>query len=500
VNACTPLRTLDGLLQDFASAPAIPVSGLALDSRRVRGGDAFFALRGQRAHGLQHAQQAVARGAAAIVWEPAEGVVAPSAAVPQFAVEQLSWHLGEIAARFHGRAADRLFIAGITGTDGKTSTAHLVAQILDHAGMGCAYIGTLGTGRLDRLDEATHTTPDALSLHERLAELVQEGAQACAMEVSSHALDQNRVGGLRFDAAVLTNLGRDHLDYHGDLEYYARAKRRLFEAGAGGALIFNRDDARGAQWSAEFGADPDARVTVYGLDGAAPSRGDHVIGRDLQLDEHGMRLRLDTSWGEAVCRAPLLGRFNAYNLMAAMAVVLASGVALDRAVEALQHLRTVPGRIEGFRRAGAPLVVVDYAHTPQALEQILLALRPHARRRLVCVFGCGGDRDPGKRPLMGAAAARLADALVVTDDNPRSESPETITQAILSGVPAGASASVVHDRAEAIRTAVRMADPGDVIVVAGKGHERTQTYGAEVRPFSDREFVTRLLQEPAGAA
>lgn len=491
-------QALDVLLAGFAAAvPPLRVAGLTMDSRQVRAGDAFLAVRGWREHGLAHLPQALARGASAILWEPAAGVLAPTLEVPCIAVDQLSSRVGEIAARFHGRPADRMFVAGVTGTDGKTSTAHLIAQAFESLGRPCGYVGTLGTGRLGQLHTATHTTPDPIALHARLAAFLDDGVDACAMEVSSHALDQNRVGGVSFDAVVLTNLTRDHLDYHGSIEHYAKAKRRLFEADDARALILNRDDAYGAEWIAQIAATPRReRLCVYGLEGEAPASLRYVIGRALQLHDTGLSLRIETPSGSAELRCSLLGRFNAYNLLAAAAVLLESGLGLDRVAETLSDSRTVPGRVEGFRGPGsAALVVVDYAHTPKALEQVLTALRAHTRGSLFCVFGCGGDRDRGKRPLMGEVAARLSDRVILTDDNPRSESATTISEEILAGIDATlrAKVQVENDRATAIALALDAAQAGDVVLIAGKGHETTQTYGAEVREFSDRAFVAARL-------
>jgi UDP-N-acetylmuramoyl-L-alanyl-D-glutamate--2,6-diaminopimelate ligase len=345
------------------------------------------------------------------------------------------------------------------------------------------------------------------------------------MEVSSHALDQERIAGMHFDVAVLTNITRDHLDYHGTLEAYVAAKQRLFTRPELAAVVLNRDDAGGRQWIA--GLRTRAQRIVYGLDGDPEPGCAHVIGRQLQLTPDGIHFEVDTWRGRAALQSRLLGRFNAYNLMAALAVLLVRETPLDAAVAALAQSQTVPGRIEGYRGpAAAPLVVVDYAHTPDALRQILSAVRAHTRGRLVCVFGCGGDRDRGKRPLMGAVAAELADWVIVTDDNPRSEDPALIVQEILGGIRSASADSafgyqgmtvshsptrqnapipdsrlqVIHDRAEAIRTAVLEAGADDVVVVAGKGHEQTQTYGSAVRPFSDRDFVAALVgAAPPGA-
>lgn len=496
-------RLLKDLLAGLAPAPSdnpdLEVTGVETDSRRVEPGDAFLAVKGVAGHGLAHVETALARGAMAVVWEPAPGIAEPAELpVPQVAVPGLARRVGEIAARFHHEPARQLFTVGVTGTDGKTSSAYLVAQGLEALGDGCAYLGTIGFGRLNALREASHTTPDPIRLQELLAGFVAEGVQACAMEVSSHALHQARVSGIGYDVAILTNVTRDHLDYHGTVEAYAEAKRRLFSEYCRGMAVLNRDDARGAAWAAELLAEGRA-VTVYGLDGEVPGAGRYLLGRQLQLSSQGLAMEIDSSWGQGRLETRLLGRFNAYNLLAALAALLQRGAGLADALRALSGVRTVPGRIEGYRGPAAkPLVVVDYAHTPEALEQILKAVRAHTAGRLICVFGCGGDRDRGKRPLMGQAAVNLADAVIVTDDNPRSEDPVAIAEDIQAGIRltpnASRLAAVIHDRAEAIRAAVAGAAADDVVVVAGKGHESTQTYGRDVRAFSDRAFVKQLVE------
>ena len=486
------MKLLSTLLAGYAPAPELEVTGVEIDSRRVEPGDAFLAVKGVGGHGLAHAEMALSRGASAVVWEPAPGIAEPDELpVPEVAVPGLSRRVGEIAARYYGEPAKQLFTVGVTGTDGKTSTAYLVAQGLEALGLPTAYLGTIGFGRIDALSEASHTTPDPIRLQKLLAGFVGEGVAACAMEVSSHALDQARVAGIGYDVAILTNVTRDHLDYHGTVEAYAAAKRRLFSDYCRGAAVLNRDDATGARWAQELAASG-AAVTVYGLDGATPAQGQYLIGRALQLSTRGLAMEIDSSWGAGRLETRLLGRFNAYNLLAALAALLHRGATLPVALAALAGVRTVPGRIEGYRGPAAqPLVVVDYAHTPEALEQILKAVRAHTAGKLICVFGCGGDRDRGKRPLMGAAAARYADLAIVTDDNPRSEDPAAIVADILAG--AGTGLRVIHDRAEAIRAAVAEAGADDVVVIAGKGHETTQTYGKDVRPFSDRAFVAELV-------
>lgn len=488
-------QSLPRLLHGFATAvPPVTVTGLEMDSRRIQAGDLFLACKGAAQHGLSYLEQATDNGASAVAWEPGPGVEPPQA-LPAVAVEQLSLKSGQIAARFYGEPSRDLFTAGVTGTDGKTSTAHLIAQALDRLGMPCAYLGTLGYGRLAALTTASHTTPDPVRLQKMLAEFVESGVHAAAMEVSSHALDQHRVGGMKFDVAVLTNITRDHLDYHGTVEQYAEAKRKLFEFDGLKARVFNRDDPYGAAWAARYAPD----ITLYGVGGDKPSAGRYVLADALQLDVDGIRFRIRSSWGECPLHSRLLGRFNAYNLLAALAVLLEKGIALEDAAGALAESRTVPGRIEGFRGPKIkPLLVVDYAHTPQALEQILKAVRAHCTGKLWVVFGCGGDRDRGKRPLMGAAAAQHADVVIVTDDNPRSESPAEIVKEILAGFAPYAlrlTPRVIHNRAEAIRAGAREAATEDVVVVAGKGHETTQTYGSDVRLFSDREFIAALVGE-----
>ena len=489
-------QLLSNLLQGFALAPELEVTGVEIDSRRVTPGDAFLAAQGVGSHGLAYVETALANGAAAVIWEPAPGIAEPDELlVPQVAVAHLGKRVGAIAARFYGNPSAQLFSVGVTGTDGKTSTAWLIAQALDALGSPCGYLGTIGYGRVGALSEASHTTPDPIRLQALFASFVEQQLSACAMEVSSHALDQARVAGIAFNAAVLTNITRDHLDYHGTVEAYTAAKKKLFSEYCQGDRVLNRDDATGAAWAAEFAAKAGG-VIVYGLEGSTPESGRYVIARKVQLSPQGIAFTVESSWGTAQVQSRLLGRFNVYNLLAVLAVLLGKGVPLAEAAAVLAGLQTVPGRIEGFRGAepAQPLVVVDYAHTPEALAQILSAVRAHCAGRLICVFGAGGDRDRGKRPLMGAAAAKLADVVIVTDDNPRSEDPTAIVAEILAG--SGSKGRVIHDRAEAIRAAVTMAADGDVVVVAGKGHETTQTYGRDVREFSDRAFVAALLANP----
>ncbi len=486
-----PAPCLSALLGDLASVPPQwdrPVWGVESDSRRVRPGDLFLATRGQTRHGLEFLDQALDQGAGAVAWEP-EGLRRAQANVPTVAVADLQRHAGEIAARFYGEPSATLAVTGITGTDGKTSVAHITAQALAAAGRPCGYLGTLGSGIPGALRAGSRTTPDAVTVQRWLARFVADGLGAAALEVSSHALDQWRVAGVRFRVAVLTHISRDHLDYHGTLENYVAAKRRLFELPGVGAAVLNADDEYGREWIGAFGGRME--TVAYGsADGSRNAGADHfvaVVAVESRAD--GLRVTLESDWGRGVIDSPLLGRFNAWNLAAAAAVLMLQGVDWSNALLALAGARTVPGRMEGFGSAGQALAVVDYAHTPDALAQALGALRPHCEGRLWCVFGCGGNRDRGKRSLMGAAAAAGADRIIVTDDNPRDEKPSDIVRDILAGVPDTAPVQVIHDRGEAIARALSRAQPGDVVLIAGKGHETEQVVGSQQRAFSDRRFV-----------
>jgi UDP-N-acetylmuramoyl-L-alanyl-D-glutamate--2,6-diaminopimelate ligase len=497
-------HNLAGLLAgmtDRADVAPVSIHGLAGHSDEVRPGDLFFACAGQHVHGLRHVRQAIAAGAVAVVWEPVPGqgdlaAIAASLEVPAVAVRQLGYVKGVIADRFYGHPSHGLFVIGITGTDGKTSCSHFIAQALDAPGRRCGVVGTLGYGLYGELAPGGHTTPDALVLHRQLAIMQNHGARCVVCEVSSHGIDQGRVSGVDLDVAVLTNVTRDHIDYHGDPDTYAAAKRRLFHAPGLRYAVLNGDDAFGRALAADMPAN--VAPVVYSLCEGSADLGRPVLkvfARDVRLDENGIAMAVVTPWGEGRIRCDLLGRFNAGNLLAALAVLCVSGLPLEEATRRLSLTQTVPGRMERFGGGDRrPLVVVDYAHTPGALEQVLVSLRAHCRGRLWCVFGAGGDRDRGKRGLMGAAVQRFADHVVITDDNPRSEDPAVIAADILGGMDRPGSAVVEHDRRSAIALAIGTAREGDVVLVAGKGHEQVQTAGESSLPFSDSEEVIALLQ------
>ena len=483
---------LSYLLEGIAEVPPAldcEVSGLAADSRALNPGDLFFARKGVKVHGLIHVHNAIRNGAAAVVWEEAEGVEAIAPAfegTPLIAVEELSQRAGEIAARFYGEPGAGLFTIGVTGTNGKSSVTGFVAQALNAADCRCAQMGTVGYGLPGALVEASHTTPDALRVQALLAQFVEQRAEAVAMEVSSHGLMQDRVTGVPFDVAIFTNLSRDHLDYHGDMAAYGRAKRKLFSELVPEVALINADDPFGGELLAGL---PEAvRGYGYTIDGVAEC----ALRGSVAQHGRGMTIEVSTPWGGGVIESGLLGRFNASNLLAALGALLCAGVEIDEACRRLCEVTPVAGRMERYGGGERPLVVVDYAHTPDALAQALEALRGHGAGRLHCVFGCGGERDSGKRPEMGRVAERLADRVVVTDDNPRGEDGGVIVEQILSGFETSGPL-VERDRARAIALAVAEAEERDVVLVAGKGHELYQQVGVERRPFSDADEVRRAL-------
>jgi UDP-N-acetylmuramoyl-L-alanyl-D-glutamate--2,6-diaminopimelate ligase len=471
-------------LQQLAQMGVKP-QRLVSDSRRVRAGDVFLAYRGEQADGREHIGQAVANGASAVLWDDDGFIWRQEWRLPQLAVGHLREQAGEIASEFHGYPSSHLWMIGITGTNGKTSCSHWLAQALTRLGRKTALVGTLGNGFPGALSEAINTTPDPILLHGMLAEYLANDAVAVAMEVSSHGLSQGRVNGVHFDVAVFTNLTRDHLDYHGDMAAYAAAKQQLFDWTGLGCAVLNADDSFGANL-ARMLSQKGMKVLTYGLQAG------EVRGRDLVLDENGLAMRLETPQGGADLRPPLFGRFNAYNLLAVLATLLASGEGLDRAIQVLHELRPVAGRMQLLGGGKKPTVVVDYAHTPDALEKVLASLREQTRGRLICLFGCGGNRDKGKRPLMGEAASRLADAVVVTSDNPRHEDVRKIIDDIVAGM--DGNYHIEEDRAAAIEQAIAGASMGDVVLVAGKGHEEYQQIGDIRLPFSDAEVAQRVLE------
>jgi len=467
---------------------------ISLDSRQLSQDGLFLACRGSGGrHGLDYVNQAVARGAMAVLWEPASGRSAPMLDIPVIAVPELSQQAGEIAARFYGNPAQDLRVLGVTGTNGKTSIAHILASALEVEGRPAGLAGTLGAGRPGALQPAAHTTADAVTVQGQLAELRQSGARYAAIEVSSHGLAQHRVSAVRFRGAIFSNLSHDHLDYHGSESAYAHAKRRLFEHPELQWAVINADDYWGEYMAAALARR--VRLVRVSEQPLAAQAGD-AIRYQPELSNVGMTLSIEGALGDATIHSEWLGRFNGFNLAAAFAALRLEGLSPEAAARALEKVPPVPGRMERFGGGRRPMVVVDYAHTPDALSQALQSLREHTSGRLWCLFGCGGERDQAKRPLMGRIAARLADEVIITDDNPRGESGEQIVADILRG--AGRDARVCRNRAEAIEQAVTRARPGDVILVAGKGHEEEQIIGQQRIRFSDRDWARHLLGSADG--
>jgi UDP-N-acetylmuramoyl-L-alanyl-D-glutamate--2,6-diaminopimelate ligase len=471
------------------------VHRLTVDSRRVRPGDAFLAYPGERADGRRHIGDAIAAGAGAVLWEPRGFDWNAAWHVPNQAVENLRAQAGEIAAEVYGAPSRALWMVGVTGTNGKTSCAHWLARLFTRAGKKCAVLGTLGNGFPDALTPALNTTPDAVEAQALLADYRAQGASAAVMEVSSHGLDQGRVNGMHFDVALFTNLSRDHLDYHGDMARYGAAKARLLRWPGLRHAVLNLDDAFGAELAQGLGCGG-VQTVGYGFGESAVSTAVRIQGRRFVADADGLRFEVATPWGRADVVSPLVGRFNASNLLAVLAVLLVSGVPLEAAVAELATLAAPAGRMQRLGGAGAPWVVVDYAHTPDALEKTLAALRElvPAGGRLFCVFGCGGGRDQGKRALMGEVAARLADEIIVSDDNPRHEASAAIIADIEAGL-AGRPHRVIAARGDAIRRAVLEACQQDIVLIAGKGHEDYQEIAGVRHPFSDVAEARAALAE-----
>jgi len=482
----------------------VPITRLVTDSRAVQPGDTFVACPGEKADGRQFIAAAIEKGANAVIWDSQHFVWNDAWQVPNFGVADLRHKAGWLADAVYGAPSENLWLVGITGTNGKTSTCHWVAQALSDISRKCALIGTLGNGFAGKLQATANTTPDAIRVHGLLADYLRDGAQAVAMEVSSHALAQGRVNGVRFDVAMLTNLSRDHLDYHGDMESYAASKRKLFDWDQLKYAVLNLDDEFGAELAEQL-RNETVEVIAYGMSDAALQLAGRlglrmVYGHLAEMSGHGLRLDVHTSWGGAQLNSALVGRFNAANLLGALAVLLVSGIGLSDAVRSLSKVQAVAGRMQRLGAAQQPTVIVDYAHTPDALEKVLLALREVRPKsadpdsgQLICVFGCGGDRDRGKRTMMGRVAERFSDHCIVTSDNPRSENPLHIIAEVVSGMTAN-NHEIIADRAAAIERAIAMARQSDTVLVAGKGHEDYQEIGGVKHPFSDVTVAQRALQ------
>ena len=466
------------------------VKNITSDSRKVQSGSLFLAYPGDKSDGRNYIADAIANGASAVLWDDSKGFEWNAVwDVENKPIKQLRVQASSIASQFYNNPSTKMWMIGVTGTNGKTSISQWLSQCFNYLGSKTAVIGTLGNGLPNQLSATENTTPDAVKMQEMLADYAQQDVKTVAMEVSSHGLHQGRVKGVHFDVAVLSNLTRDHLDYHGSLEAYADAKRDLFLVDDLKCAVLNLDD--------EFGRKIDAELTKigtpvmgYGIDSGV------VRATELHFKDTHFAFYAHTPFGNAPVKANLIGRFNVYNVLAVLATLLASKVSLDDAVEAISHIESAAGRMQQLGGGDLPLVVVDYAHTPDALEKVLTTLKAQANAKLICIFGCGGNRDAGKRALMGKIASEIADAVVVTSDNPRDENPDKIIQDIVGAMQG--NYAVEEDRAKAIAIGIRSAKPHNIVLIAGKGHEDYQEIAGIKQYFSDVEQAQNVLKAYQG--
>ncbi len=469
------------------------ITRLTADSRKVAPGVAFAAYPGERQDGRAFIPQAIERGSDAVLWERENFRWRPDWRVANVAVDRLRDHVGEIASAVYGRPSEKLWMLGVTGTNGKTSVSHWLAQCLAAHGKATAVLGTLGNGFLDALEPAVNTTPDAIELQEKLAVYCDRGAESVAMEVSSHGLAQGRVNGVLFDVALFTNLSHDHLDYHGDMERYGEEKAKLFAMPGLRYCVINLDDPFGLALAQRLDRKK-APVFGYAMTASQISNVPTLLAHDLQFSCDGLAFEVRSPWGDGTVKAPVFGRFNAYNVLAVLGGLVASDIPFSDALKLITQIKSVPGRMQRLGGGSQPLILVDYAHTPDALEKTLTAARELVTRgNLICIFGCGGNRDKGKRPVMGEIAERLADQVILTNDNPRDEDPQTILTEIRAGI--SNDCRIVPERGDAIFQAITQARAGDVILIAGKGHENYQEIHGVRKPFSDLDVAARALGE-----
>lgn len=486
-------NNLQYLLAPWCQAPNISVQQLQLDHRELVQGDLFIAIKGHQFDARRLIQNAIDNGAVAVIADcddlNADFSISYQQDVPIVHFPHLKTHLSALSKRFY-QQGESIPVIGVTGTNGKTTITQLIAQWLNLLNKPTAVMGTTGNGFLTNLQPAENTTGSALAIQRELAAFKQQHAAFVAMEVSSHGLVQARVNAVDFKAVIFSNLSRDHLDYHGDMQAYAEAKLRLFTQYSATTAVINADDQVGKAW---LDAMPNAiAVSLSPLSLTEQQQGLWLT--EIAYQSEGMTISFDSSWGQGQFTAALVGEFNVMNLLLSLASLLDLGFALPDLLAAAPKLRAVIGRMEVFHRTDKPMLVVDYAHTPDALEKALQALRRHCSGKLWCVFGCGGDRDKGKRPLMAAAAEKYADKLVLTNDNPRSEMPEQIMQDILQGIAAPQAVEVIYDRFAACAHAFNQASAADVILIAGKGHEDYQLFAEGALHYSDRETVQQLLE------
>ena len=501
VEDLTYSQTLSQLLQglaDVVSQDDVKVTGITSDSRAVNTGDLFIAYKNTDI--MVYVKSAIDAGASAVVIESEQLPDIPKYSVPVIALPQLCAEAGLIAARFYKHPSHDMNVIGVTGTNGKTTVSYLIAQALDIENPGkSGLVGTLGYGPFNDICNGPNTTPEAVALQNTFANLRQEKIDTVAMEVSSHGLEEYRVSGVEFDIAVFTNLSRDHLDYHQTMENYAATKRRLFSDYLIRKAVINLDDTFGRELIEEF--QNKIELVGYTLKSSSNNKFPIISASIISSNASGMVLDVNSPWGEGTLNSGLIGDFNASNLLASLSALCLSGMPFTHALLALSKCSSVPGRMESFRQEGMPSVIVDYAHTPDALEQVLKDLQSQSSGKLMCVFGCGGDRDQGKRAEMGGIAEATADHLFLTNDNPRHESAEAIIEDIISGIKDHSCFTKELDRRNAIMAAIDSASSNDVVLIAGKGHEDYQEITGVRHPFSDRSIVEEILnRQKSGSA
>ncbi len=486
-------RPVAELLQgiDTEVGMTVTVPGVRLDSRAIHRGELFVAVRGEQYHGAEFINNAIGNGAGAVLVDQYASLDGKTISVPYLVVENLEQHLGQIARNMYGAAGQELAIFAVTGTNGKTSCCNAYARLHSRLGSACGFIGTLGWGVNDDYTATGHTTPDVFSVHEICAALQQCGCSAVAMEVSSHALAQNRIAGIAVRTAVFTNLTHDHLDYHASEADYAAQKSKLFERDSVRTAVLNIDDALGVQLAARLRQRPQLQVLTYSLGNKTAD----IWVDDIGFAAQGISANVHSPWGRAELNSKLFGAFNLGNLLAVIGGLCTEGFDFQRVIEAASQLAGAAGRMQTVPNDAGLHIVIDYAHTPDALQNALAALREHCNGRLWVVFGCGGDRDKSKRAPMGAIAELLADQVVLTNDNPRTEVPAAIAADIVSGLNQPEAIKIELDRARAVEFAVRSAQANDCVLVAGKGHEDYQEVNDEKLPFDDFSVVQSALDK-----
>ncbi|MFA3792226.1 UDP-N-acetylmuramoyl-L-alanyl-D-glutamate--2,6-diaminopimelate ligase [Aliiglaciecola sp. SL4] len=489
------------LAQFKIDAPDVEVSELVLDSREVAVHSVFVAIKGHQLDGRDFIPQAISLGAKLILQEVEQpqchGEIEMREQSILISFYRLGQKLSQLAAAFYGLPAQHLDVIGVTGTNGKTSVVQLSSQLRFLCGDKSASIGTLGAGLfsadISQLEKTLNTTPDACQVQKLLGKFVASGAKQVALEASSHALVQDRIQGLKMDVAVFTNLTRDHLDYHGDMLEYAKAKRQLLNQPELNQVVLNADDPETINWITA--ASRQQKITLFSTQLDARQLPEHqhfCLASNIQYDHSGLSFDLQSSWGSAAIKCGLFGQFNVSNLLAALASLLVIGLPLNELAKSCNKLKPVAGRMELFEHPSAGNLIVDFAHTPDALGKALQSARVHSQKQVICVFGCGGDRDKGKRPLMGAAAEQYSDQIILTSDNSRSEPSSTIVADILAGIKDQSKVKIETNRRKAIQLAIAQSQKGDLILVAGKGHETEQIIGDQILPYDERNYVNTL--------